>query len=287
MTTRICLLWPPIALALLACTGAQAQTSPADFHAQVASLYAFHPHTLTTAEVNAKSKELDAFWSEAKADPTHVLPLMREELERTRSPDFFAYDGAKLLLSLSTDKSDRELALASMPKADLLDVDNTNYLKTIHWFASQGFDTRAAAFRVLAYPDFKAFIPEHSLALGQDYALVYMLYPIEGVAFDQDLIDRLATEQDPRAQRSLLHATWYLMTPASMSALKAFGERPGVDPALAGFAKELRTSSSGLSFSLSSAETLRNERRKMMQRPISDEALIEFDSFTMKLLAKL
>lgn len=276
-----------LALALLVGTESRAQTSMADFHARVASLYAFHPHAMTKAEVNAKSVELDAFWTAAKADPSHVLPLLREELSRTPSPDFFAYDGAKLLLALSTDRADRELALASLPKADLLDVDNTDYLKTIHRFASEGFDTRAAAFRILAYPGFKAFIPEHSLTLAQNFSLIYMLYAMEGVSFDQDLIDRLATEPDPVSQKSLLRATWYLMTPASMSALKAFSERPGVDPALASHADELRKSSSGLSFSFSTAQALRDERRKMMQRPISDEALIEFDHYTMKLLSKL
>lgn len=125
------------------------------------------------------------------------------------------------------------------------------------------------------------------LTLGQNFSLIYMLYAIDGVSFDPDLLERLASEQDPVAQKSLLRATWYLMTPASMAALKAFAERPGVDPALASHANELRSSFSGLSFSFSNPETLRNERRKMMQRPISDEALIEFDSYTMKLLAKL
>jgi predicted membrane protein len=141
-----------IVLALLTSFGARAETNPSDFHAEVASLYAFHPHAMTKAEANARSIQLDAFWAEAQADPAHVLPLLREELARTPSPDFFAYDGAKLLLQLSTDRADRQLALASMPKADLLDVDNTDYLKTIHWLAGIGFDTREAAFRVLAYP---------------------------------------------------------------------------------------------------------------------------------------
>lgn len=140
----------PLVLALLTSFGAQAETDPSDFHAKVVSLYAFHPHAMTKAEVNAKSIQLDVFWAEAQADPAHVLPLLREELARTPSPDFFAYDGAKLLLKLSTDRADRQLALASMPKVDLLDGDNTDYLKTIHWLASLGFDTREAAFRVLA-----------------------------------------------------------------------------------------------------------------------------------------
>jgi hypothetical protein len=37
---------------------------------------------------------------------------------------------------------------------------------------------------------------------------------------------------------------------------------------------------------LSSVQSLREERRKVMQRPISDEALIEFDKLTSSLIAK-
>jgi hypothetical protein len=40
------------------------------------------------------------------------------------------------------------------------------------------------------------------------------------------------------------------------------------------------------SFSSPSAQSLREERRKVMHRPISDEALIEFDELTSKLIAK-
>jgi len=40
------------------------------------------------------------------------------------------------------------------------------------------------------------------------------------------------------------------------------------------------------SISFSSAQSLRGQRRKVMQRPISDEALMEFDELTSKLLAK-
>ena len=43
-----------------------------------------------------------------------------------------------------------------------------------------GFDTREAAFRVLAFPDFKAFIPQHALTLGQNYSLIYIRERGEG-----------------------------------------------------------------------------------------------------------
>ena len=213
--------------------------------------------------------------------------MLRSELANSSTPAFFSYDGAKLLLALSTDRADRELALASLPKVDLRDIDETDYLKTVQWLAGKGFDTRAAAFRILTYPNFKAFIPAHSLTLAQNYSLIYMLFPMEQLSFQQDLIRQLESEQDPRSQKSLILAIWYLATPAGSTALKSFSERPGVDSSAADYVRELLARTSGLTFSLSSADSLRSERMRMMQRPISDEALIEFDSLTMKLLSKL
>ena len=289
MTLRVRLPSLLLAIAMLLAAGLPAHAQPGadEFHARVVALYGFHPYTLTKAQVGAKSVELDAFWSQAKANPSGVLPLLRGELANPSAPDFFSYDGSKLLLSLSTDRADRELALASLPRVDLRDIDDTDYLKTVQWFASKGFDTRAAAFRILADPDFKAFIPEHVLTLGQDYALIYMLFPMAQSIFQQDLVHRLESEPDPRNQKSLALAVWYLATPDGATALKSFGARPGLDPSTADYVRELLARSSGLSVSFSSADTLRVERMRMMQRPISDEALIEFDSLTRKLLSKL
>ena len=277
----------PITMSLFACDAALAQVRSEEFHSKVVSLYNFHPLTLTKEQVNAKSDELDAFWSQAKADPTHVLPLLRDELANPSDPDFFSYDGAKLLLSLSSDRADQILALAYFPKADLEDVDHTDYLVTIQAFASKGFDTRKAAFKVLAYPRFEAIIPAHALTLGQNYAMIYMLYPMEQSSFEQDLVRRLETEKDPLSQKSLLRAVWYLMTPAARAALKAFGEKPGIDTSVADYAHELLAITSGPIFSFSSAESLRSERMRVMRLPISDEALIDFDSLTIKLLSKI
>ena len=134
-----------------------------DFHSKVVELYSFEPHKLTNAEMQAKAGQLDQFWAMAKADPSNTLPLLRRELENPSNSAFFYYDGSKLLLALSTDRSDQALALRSIAKADLQGVQHSDYLKTVHWLASKGFDARDAAFRILAFPDFKAFIPQHAL----------------------------------------------------------------------------------------------------------------------------
>jgi hypothetical protein len=257
------------------------------FHSKVVDLYSFEPHKLASAEMQAKSGQLDQFWAMVKADPPNTLPLLRRELENPSNSAFFSYDGSKLLLALSSDRSDQALALRSIAKADLRGVQHSDYLRTVHWFASKGFDTREAAFRILAFPGFKAFIPQHALTLGQNYSLICMLFPMEETRFVPDLSARLATEPDLDAQKTLLLALWYAGTPAGNAAVKAFASDQNDHPEATTYAKSLLERATGPgSFSLSSAEALRDERRKVMQRPISDEALMEFDELTLKLIAK-
>ena len=77
------------------------------------------------------------------------------------------------------------------------------------------------------------------------------------------------------------------MTPAADAAVKAFADSRDKPPEATAYAKSLLDKTARLGApSLSSAQSLREERRKVMQRPISDEALIEFDQLTVKLIAK-
>jgi hypothetical protein len=265
-----------------------APDSETQFHSEVVALYSFEPHKLTSAEMKAKSDQLDQFWSAAKADPTNIIPLLRRELADPSNSAFFYYDGSKLLLSLSKDRADQLLALQSMPKADLTGIQHDDYLRTIKWFSDNGFDTREAAFRILAFPDFKVFIPQHALTLGQNYSLIYMLFPMAEPVFSADLAKRISVESNAQALKSLLLALWYTATPDGNAAIKNFSANPTAPEEAKAYAKTLLDRKISLlgSISPSSAQSLRDERRKVMQRPISDEALMEFDSLTAKIIAK-
>ncbi len=262
-------------------------TSTADFHSKVVELYSFEPHKLERAEMQAKSGQLDQFWATVKADPPNTLPLLRRELETPSNSAFFFYDGSKLLLALSKDRSDRALALRSIAKADLRGIQPTDYVRTVHWLAGEGFDAREAAFHILAFPDIRVFIPQHSLTLGQDYSLICMLFAMDEALFVPELTTRLADEANVQTQKSLLLALWYAVTPAGDAAINAFANSKTHHPEAATYAKTLMDRRTGLgSSSPSSDQSLREERRKVMHRPISDEALIEFDQLTSKLIAK-
>jgi hypothetical protein len=262
--------------------------SEPDFHKKVAAIYSFEPQKLQDVEMKAKSEQLDLFWSAAKADPSHTLPLLRKELADPLQSAFFFYDGSKLLLSLSKDKADLALALRSIAKADLQGIQHSDYLQTVKWFANNGFDTREAAFRVLGFPDFKAFIPQHALTLGQNYSLIYMLFPMKESLFANDLANRLAAEGKVQSQKSLLLALWYLATPAGNAVIEAFAHDQTKHAEAKAYANELldRNTPERTLIGFPSDQSLREERRKVMQRPISDEALTQFEQLTSNLMGK-
>lgn len=272
-------------LLLAAAAASAAPMSQTDFHSRVQALYDFEPHKLNDKEMDAKSADLDQFWTIAKSDPQTVLPLLRRELADVSSSAFFSYDGSKLLMSLSKERDDYLLALRAIPRADLRGIQHGDYLRTVKWFADNGYDAKEAAFKVLRYPGFKAFIPQHALTLGQNYAFIYMLFPMDETLFAADLAAALEANDDPAAVNSVLLALWYTATPAGMGRIKTFANDPSKKPAGRAYAAELLKRKGVASSQTENA--LRDQRRKIMRRPISDEALTEFDAITLKLLSKI
>jgi hypothetical protein len=191
------------------------------------------------------------------------------------------------LLAISKERDDQALALEAIPRADLRGIQHTDYLRTVHWFATSGFNTTEAALRVLDYPDFKAFIVQHALTLGQDYSLICMLFPMPDSNFVGALVDRLRVEDRPVSQKSILLALWYSMTPEAKAAAGRFIADASKSQEARNYAKQLSERKAPITgaFTFPTARQLKEERQKVMYR-LSDEALHEFDSLTAKLLAK-
>jgi hypothetical protein len=189
-------------IALLLLIDSSASCQSASVHAQIQEIYNFQPHLLSRQEQTQRSALLDQFWTRARAERTTYISALRLELADFRNPSFFLYDGSMLLLSLSDTSEDRKIVLAAIAHCDLRDVQENDYFLKVHHMATLNENTTAAAFHILEQPDFKVFIPQHSLTLGQNYVLIYLLLPASQDYWLQPAIDRLKAERDPTAQKS-------------------------------------------------------------------------------------
>jgi hypothetical protein len=275
----------------LVAAGRQAVATKADLHAEIEQVYNFEPHTLDQGQIQEKSAILDKFWSKARSQPEVYVPGLRRELADFSNPPFFLYDGSKLLLSLSKDPGDRKIVLAAISHCDLRDLQLIDYFMLVHNMAAQGEDTTAAAFHILEEPKFQVFIPQHVLTLGQDYSLVYMLIPTDERFWVGPAIERLRNEKDETAQRSLLLLLWYAQRPDCDRAIGEFSSDTSKANSSRSYANELahRKDKVGLTDRtaalLSSEQSLREARRQRM-KAVSDEALDDLDSYTVKIIAK-
>jgi hypothetical protein len=264
---------------------------PASIHQQIQQTYNFQPHLLSSQEITQRSTVLDRFWTKAKAEQSQYIPALRQELGDFKNPSFFLYDGSMLLLSLSDTPAERKIALAAMARCDLRDVQAKDYFLQVHRMASLNEDTTAAAFHVLEQPNFKVFIPEHVLTLGQNYVLNYLLLPTDMDYWLQPAIGRLKAEHDQTAQKSLLLLLWYAQTDVADQAISAFGGDANKPSVSRTYAKELmhrkdKIGSTQRTQALGSTEASIRQKRRERLKAVSDEALIDLDDYTMMLIAK-
>jgi hypothetical protein len=258
---------------------------------QIQQTYNFQPHLLSKQEINEKSAALDQFWTRTKAEPSLYIPAIRQELGDFKNPPFFLYDGSTLLLSLSDTHADRKIALAAMARCDLRDVQANDYFLKIHRMATLNEDTTAAAFHVLEQPKFTVFIPQHALTLAQNYVLIYLLLPTDQDYWLQPTMDRLKSEQDETAQKSLLLLLWYAQTDAADQALSAFAGDASKPSLSRSYAQHLlhRKDNVGLvqrTEALAVSEASLRQKRLERLKAVSDEALIDLDDYTAMLIAK-
>jgi hypothetical protein len=253
----------------------------AGFHEATAATYNFRPRDLDEAKMNAKSEDLDRYWQTAKALGPSGIELVRAELRRPDASPFFYYDGSKLLLSLSSTPADLKLAATVIARSDIGDLQPDDYFFTVHGLAVRGQDVTAAAFSILADPNFKVIVPQHALTLDQMSCLMYMFLPMSDAVYVAPAIWRLAVETDVAAQKSLLQVLVYAVNAEADAAIARFAAdqtKPAVTRAIAaGLVKRLRPGGSGAS---KSGFLALARRRHEELKNVSDEAIIEIQRLT-------
>jgi hypothetical protein len=270
----------------LALPGAGAMA--ATLHEQVVALYSFAPHELDKEAINAKSLELDRFWEGVKAQGPGGLGDLRAELQRGDASPFFHYDGAKLLMSLSKARDDVRLALQSIALADLRDLQWNDYFFTVHALAVDGLDTTDAAFKILGQPKFQAYVPQHALTLDQDMCLAYLLLPTDEAFYLHRAEERLSTETDVVAIKSLLSLLADTVTKSGDEAIARFAATPDRPAEALTLARQIIEATGQMShapvigMSLKSYSALKREQRELFAR-VSDEAIYTWERVRVRL----
>lgn len=259
------------------------QTFGQDLSKQIDEIYNFKPSKLTKNEQETKLPALDKLWNDVKKDTLNLLPLLRKELKSNGHNPFFYYDGAALLLSLTNNKSDKELAVESMSKTDIEDIDRKIYVKTLNSMANEGIIVTKAAIKILTDENYSFFIPQHFLTFNQGYCLTYMLVPQTDKSYVDTLIS-IFSSLKPSSQKSVIATLWFEYSCKGDSLLKAIQTDNTIYKEVRLYAKKIlgytKLSKEQQEFIKSFSKTdIKQIRHSSLQR-FSDEAIEELDMTT-------
>ncbi len=286
-----------LALSLLFGDGSVSAQSLEDARADIRTTYDFEPAQMTFDEQASRAPELSALWGRYDKRADIYVEALRAELRANGNRELLYCDGGMLLLHKSRNPQDQALGLASIRKCSLAEIQHTPYFYTLHSLAVRGEDTLDLQLRILAKPKYSVFVVPHALNLGQDYAFLYPFLVQDEAKYVPKLIDRLKTEKDPTAQKSLVRALWYAATTESEAAVRAFANNPGAAADARSDARKLiqRTDEerrwapsdmtlkrvlAAVKVSPNASEAELRAKRRARMRSISDEALYDLEAYT-------
>lgn len=250
---------------------------------EIDGIYDFSPSKLTGKEQELKMPSLDKFWEKVKSDTTKYLPELRTALESDGRSPYFYYDGSGLLLSLTKNKEDKELAIEAISKCDINDISQEIFVKTLNHLANEGIDVTKPALKILHAENYSFFIPQHAMTFNQGYCLTYMLLPQENFKYVDTLITVFKTLKPP-SQKSIITTLWFAYTCKGDNFLKSIIIDNTIEKEVRKYAKEImgytKLSKDQQEYLKAiSRDELDNLRKEALKR-FSDEAIDELDMTT-------
>lgn len=269
----------------------------ADPRTDIRSTYDFEPSAMAFAEQARLAPALSKLWDRYDGNPGAYQEALRAELRAGGNREQLYCDGGMLLLAKSRAPQDQELGIASLHKCSLAEIQHTPYFYTLHRLATQGVDTFNLQRRILSKPQYSAFIVQHALTLGQDYAFLYPFLVQQESSYVPRLIALLADESDAVAQKSIVRALWYAATPEAESAViaaagsnrlsalakadaRALVKGLGVVRAWKEGDAVLKRVRETLEVNAATTEAELRSKRRARMRAVSDEALYDLDAYT-------
>jgi hypothetical protein len=217
------------ALSFVATSVCAARVPPtcADLRAAKSKVYGFHLAQLDEAHLDAKTKELDAFWKQVEAAGPEGVTCIRTLLSEEKNDHIFQVDAATMLFPADPSPETRNLIRDSLLQADFQESDPANYLVLAFALGQAGTDVSSLAHKLLLYPDAVIHISEHALDLDSDTAALFLYGSMEPAQASQALA-KLLDAPEPFVRSAAAHLLAEQMTDESFRALSKWDGFPKV-----------------------------------------------------------
>lgn len=201
--------------------GAQAPAC-ADLRAQKEKVYGFHLTQLNETQIDAKSKEIDAYWKQLQSAGPEGLSCLKEMLAAEKTDHIFQFDGASFLFQLDKSPDSLNLVKDSIVQTDFQETDPANYLSLALDLGQRGVNVQSLAARLLLFPNATIHISEHSLDLDSDTAALFLYGGMDSAKASKALIGQLQA-QEPFVRAAAAHLLAEEMTEEAFRTLSTWG----------------------------------------------------------------
>jgi hypothetical protein len=194
----------------------------ADLRAEKSKTYGFHLTQLNETQLDAKTKEIDAFWKQVQAAGPDGVTCIRSLLAEEKTDHIFQVDAATMLFAADSSPETRNLIRDSIAQADFQESDPANYLVLALALGQDGVDIRPLASKLLLYPNAVIHISEHDLDLDSDTAALFLYGSMDPTQASNSLAAQLDAPQ-PFVRSAAAHLLAEQMTDESFRLLSKWG----------------------------------------------------------------
>ncbi|MDA0349697.1 MAG: hypothetical protein O3C20_20095 [Verrucomicrobia bacterium] len=166
---------------------------------------------------------MDEFWELVKNSQEDYLPLLRESLTGLNENEWFHFDGAALLRSLSQSLDDSKIVAKSICKCRLVDVNKTHFFWLVLALTNEGVNTVPLITKILEEPEYRVIVPQHALILGGEQAAIQCSLLLEE-EYVPLLRAELKSHPNPGVKKTLIRMIALDVSEKGQEAIKKFLE---------------------------------------------------------------
>src|SRR5215470_19896439 len=148
--------------------------SCADLRAQKEKVYGFHLTQLNESQIDAKTRQIDAYWKQLQASGPQGVSCVKEMLAGEKTDHLFQFDAASFLFQLDKSPESLNLVRDAIGQTDFQETDPASYLSLAMDLGQRGVDIQPLAAKILLFPNAVIHISEHSLDLDSDTAALFL-----------------------------------------------------------------------------------------------------------------